>query len=235
MSLFSHGIYKMFGQGNPFQGINDLFNGLEELAMAIAAAVIIALVILVVVLIVAGVGLGAITGMVFKKTASDELDEAETGSTTVTSQIRGCLILLAGPVFGVGALLFSFSAFLAAENRGFDEDWLPVVMILGVVVGIVFTGWYQRRRIRRLGEEKANGILFLFGLLVSSVFITVMGSVSVTSLVYIAWQRVGGFGFSTGFFCVWFLLALLLIFKKNKPKTEEPSSDPKTEEPSYGP
>jgi len=226
MSLFSYGIYKMFGQfDNTFQGINDLFEGLEQLAMAIAAAIIIALVILVVVLIVAGVGLGAITGMVFKKAASDELDEAETGSTTVTSQVRGCLILLAGPVFGVGALLFSFSAFLAAENRGFDEDWLPVVMILGVVVGSVFVGWYQRRRIRRLGEEKANGMFFLFGLLVSSVFIAVMGSVSVTSLVYIALQRVGGFGFSIGFFCAWILL-VFLILKKGKPKTEEPSSGP---------
>ena len=30
------------------------------------------------------------------------------------------------------------------------------------------------------------------------------------------------------------LLALLLIFKKDKVKTEEPSSGPKTEEPSYG-
>jgi len=189
MSLIPHGICILFGQGNPFQGINDLFKGLEELAMAIVAAIIFFLIILVVVLIVAGVGLGAITGMVFKKAASDELDEVETGSTTVTSRIRGCLILLAGPVFGVGALLFSFSAFLAAENRGFDEDWLPVVVILGVVVGIVFAAWYQRRRIRRLGEEKANGILFLFGLLVSSVFIGVMGSVSVTSLVYIAWEK----------------------------------------------
>jgi len=189
MSLIPHGICILFGQGNPFQGINDLFKGLEELAMAIVAAIIFFLIILVVVLIVAGVGLGAITGMVFKKAASDELDEVETGSTTVTSRIRGCLILLAGPVFGVGALLFSFSAFLAAENRGFDEDWLPVVVILGVVVGIVFAAWYQRRRIRQLGEEKANGILFLFGLLVSSVFIGVMGSVSVTSLVYIAWEK----------------------------------------------
>ena len=213
MSLIPHGICILFGQGNPFQGINDLFKGLEELAMAIAAAIIIVLIILVVVLIVAGVGLGAITGMVFKKAASDELDDAETGSTTVTSQVRGCLILLAGPVFGVGALLFSFSAFLAAENRGFDEDWLPVVMILGVVVGIVFVGWYQRRRIRQLGAEKSNGILFLFGLLVSSVFIAVMGSVSVTSLIYIAWQRVGGFGFSIGLFCAWILLVFLILKK----------------------
>ena len=31
------------------------------------------------------------------------------------------------------------------------------------------------------------------------------------------------------------LLALLLIFKIDKPKTEEPTYGPKTEEPSYGP
>mgnify|MGYP005637300125 CR=1 FL=1 len=189
MSLIPHGICILFGQGNPFQGINDLFKGLEELAMAIAAAIIIVLIILVVVLIVAGVGLGAITGMGFKKAASDELDEAEAGSTTVTSRIRGCVILLVGPVFAVGALLFSFFAFLAAEDRGFDEDWLPTVMILGVVAGIVFTIGYQQRRIRRLGAEKAKGIFFILGLLVSGVFIGVMGSVSTTSLVYIAIKR----------------------------------------------
>ena len=122
MSLIPHSICILFGQGNPFQGINDLFKGLEELAMAIAAAIIIVLIILVVVLIVAGVGLGAITGMVFKKAVSDELDDAETGSTAGTSQIRGCLILLAGPVFGVGALLFSFFAAEASSDRGSDED-----------------------------------------------------------------------------------------------------------------
>jgi hypothetical protein len=186
MSLFSYGIYKMFGQGNPFQGINDLFEGLEKIANGIAAAMIIAVIIFVVVLIVAGVGLGAITGMVFKKAVSDESDDAETGSTAGTSQIRGCLILLAGSVFGVGALLFSFFAAEAASDRGFDEDWFPLVMMLGGVVGLVLADWYQRRRIRRLGEKKASGLLFLFGIWVSSVFIAVMGTVSVTSLVYIA-------------------------------------------------
>ena len=101
-----------------------------------------------------------ITGMVFKKAASNELDEAETGSTTVTSQIRDRLILLARPIFGVGVLFFSFTAFLAATNHGFDDDSLPVVMILGLL------------------------------------------------------------------FCACVLLALLLIFKIDKPKTEEPSYGP---------
>lgn len=189
MPTILNGFDNLLAQGNPFQGINDAFRGLEQVVEGIIVGLIIAAIIMLVITIVFGIGFGTITGMVLKKTVSDELDEAEAGSPTGTSRVRGCLIILAGPFLGVGALLFTIFTAALADEHGFDEKWFPVLMILGVVVGLVFTVWYQRRRIRRLGVEKAKGIFFILGLLVSSVFMGVMGSVSGPSLVYLAWEK----------------------------------------------
>ena len=139
MPLILNGFDNLLAQGNPFQGINDAFRGLEQVVEGIITGLIIAAIIMLVITIVFGIGFGTITGMVLKKTVSDELDEAEAGSPTGTSRVRGCLIILAGPFLGVGALLFTIFTAAIADDHGFDEKWFPVLMILGVVVGLVFT------------------------------------------------------------------------------------------------
>lgn len=184
MFRIPHGSY-----GNPFQGISDFFQGLEQLAMGLMALAILGAILLLVLVIVAGVGLGTITGMVFKKAVSEESGKDASGSSKGTSRLPGCLILLAGQFFGVGALLFAFFTAVVADGYGFNEDWFPPVIIVGMLAGVVFTTVYLFRRLRREGEKRTRGAFFIVGLLISSLFIGGVGSVSSSCLVYIALKK----------------------------------------------
>jgi formylglycine-generating enzyme required for sulfatase activity len=134
------------------------------------------------------------SGVVVKKEASEELRETlssfnQSGSESGGSSSRGSLLGLVGTFLGLGIIPFTIFTASKAGDYGFQDDWFRPVMWLGLAGGIVFAIAYQRRRIRRLGKDKAGRGWFYFGLVIAAAAIGAMGSVTCTSLAYIAWQR----------------------------------------------
>ncbi len=132
-------------------------------------------------------------GVVVKESPSEELSETlssfnQSGSEPLGSSSRGSLLGLVGTFLGLGIIPFTIFTASKAGDYGFQDDWFRPVMWLGLAGGIVFAIAYQRRRIRRLGKDKAGRGLFYFGLVFSAAAIGAMGSVTCTSLAYIYWQ-----------------------------------------------
>jgi formylglycine-generating enzyme required for sulfatase activity len=133
-------------------------------------------------------------GVVVENASSDELGEIlssfnQSGSGSGGSSSRGSLLGLVGTFLGLGIIPFTIFTAFKAGDYGFHDDWFRPVMLFGLAGGIVFAIAYQRRRIRRLGKDKAGRGLFYFGLIFSAAAIGAMGSVTCTSLAYIYWQR----------------------------------------------
>ena len=183
-----------------------LWNTFWGLFWALVMFVIIVIIVKVLI-IVASVGLGTIVGMVVKKAASEEL-----GQNPSLFNQSGSGWALAATFLGLGIIPSTLYTGLTATDHGFQNNWYLRVMLLGLTGGIVFAITYQRRRIRRLGKEKAAGVWFFLGLVISAASVGAMGSVTCTSLAYLSWQDSTWLAITT-ITCGVLTCGLLILFK----------------------
>jgi hypothetical protein len=173
-------------------------------------------------IVLSSVGLATAVGMLVKKAASEELDEnpssfEQYASESGGSHWRSRLLGFAAAIFVLGIIPLTLYTKITAERYGFNDDWYLPVRLLGLVGGIVFAISYQRRRIRRLGKEKATGVWFCIGLVISAVVVGDIVLVAVTSLAYISFQDFGWLVITT-ITCGLLTCALLMLRKLSPAK-----------------
>jgi hypothetical protein len=223
-------LFPTFASDDPFKdvfgpvldGVEEFFVILEGFLQLLAILLIVAVIIGIVLTLIASVGLATVVGMVVTKSASEELDETPSSFKQYASESGGShwrarLLGLAAAIFVLGIIPFTLYVIMTAQRYGFDNDWYMPVRLLALVGGIVFAIRYQRRRIRRLGKEKAAGICFCMGLVISAVVVGDIVLVAVTSLAYISFQDFGWLVITT-ITCGPLICALLILRKLSPAK-----------------
>jgi hypothetical protein len=203
--------------GDMFGWIPEFFEALAGFFLLLMIILVVAIIVGIVLTIIASVGLATVIGMVVTKAASEELDETPSSFKQYASESGGSrwrrhLLGLAAAIFGLGIIPFTLYTIITAQRYGFQNDWYMPARLLGLAGGIVFAIAYQRRRIRRLGKEKAAGVWFCLGLVISAVVVGDMVLVAGTSLAYISLQNFGWLVI-TAITCGVLTCALLILLK----------------------